>query len=146
MNRTELARAVASRMRNNDIKKSIKMPSQKFIISDGNGNEKEFVVRSSNQDILYTVEDVETIIDTCINVIEDALKSGMNISVSGFGILELKLRKERNTFHPITGEAVKIEEHFAPKFTPGVNLRMCAKIFELSKKEQEMTPIITEGD
>lgn len=146
MNRTELARAVASRMRNNNIKKSIKMPSQKFIISDGNGNEKEFAVKSSNQDILYTVEDVEAIINACINVIEDAIKSGQEISVSGFGILGLKLRKERNTFHPVTGEAVTIEEHFVPKFTAGVNLRMCAKIFELSKKEQEMTPIITEGD
>lgn len=148
MNCKELVRRVACVMRENDVRKSVSYPKQVFHISDSEGNSKDFVIKKTNKSVLFTAEDVESIIDSCLCVIEDAIKKGECISVRGFGTLGLHYRKSRTTKHPRTGEIVSVKSRFVPKFTFGNNLRMCAKIYELSLDEKSLQdiPPIPEND
>lgn len=141
MNRKELVRRIACVMRDNDIRKPISYPKQVFHISDDEGNSKDFVIKKTDTSVLFTTEDVESIIDSCLYVIEDALKKGEHISIRGFGTLGLRHRKARVTKHPDTGEVVDVSARFVPKFTFGNDLRMCAKIYELSLDEKSLQDI-----
>lgn len=142
MNRKELVRRVAAVMRDNGIRKPVSSPKQIFHISDDEGNTKDFIVKKSNKSVMYTVDDVESMIDACVYVIEDALKQGEHITVRGFGTLALQYRKARTTKHPDTGEPVEVKARYIPKFSFGNDLRICAKMFELSLAEnaQEIEP------
>lgn len=135
MNRKEFVRRVATVLRENDIRKPVSSHKQVLHISDDDGNTSDFVIKKTDKGVLFTYDDVESIIDTCISVIEDAIKHGEHISIRGFGTLALHYRKARRTKHPDTGEDIEVSERYIPKFTYGNDLRMCAKIFELSLEE-----------
>lgn len=138
MNRKELIRNVAAAMRENNIRKLISSPKQVFHISDDDGNQKDFIVKKSDKGVLYTVDDVEAVLDTCLAVIEEAMRRGEAVSVRGFGTLGLKYRKPRATKVPGTEEWVDIESRYIPKFTFGNDLRMCAKVYELSLADKQL--------
>ena len=131
MNRKELVRRIASVLRDNNIRKPISAQKQVFHISDDEGNTSDFTVKKSDRSVLFTYDDIESILDACIAVIEDALKQGDTINIRGFGSLALHYRKARTTKHPETGEEVPVPGRYVPKFTSGKNLRICAKIFEM---------------
>lgn len=135
MNRKELVRRVAGVMRENDTRKPISAQKQVFHISDDDGNTSDFVVKKSDRGVLFTYDDIESVLDAFIAVVEDALKHGDSVSIRGFGTLALHYRKARTTKHPDTGEEVKVSERYVPKFTSGKNLRICAKIFEMALNE-----------
>lgn len=135
MNRKEFVRRVATVLRENDIRKPVSSHKQVLHISDDDGNTSDFVIKKTDKGVLFTYDDVESIIDTCISVIEDAIKHGEHISIRGFGTLALHYRKARRTKHPDTGEDIEVSERYIPKFTYGNDLRMCAKIFELSLED-----------
>lgn len=135
MNRKEFVRRVAASMRDKEIRKIITMPKQTFHISDDEGNTKDFIVKKSDKGVLFTIDDIEVILDACINEIEEALRHGDNISIRGFGTIGLRHRKARKTLHPNTGEPVDVAERYVPKFTFGNDLRMCARVFGLSQEE-----------
>ena len=137
MNRKELVRRVAAVMKDNGIRKPISSPKQVFHISDDEGNTKDFVVKKTDKSVLFTIDDVESMVDAFICVIEDALKHGDSVSIRGFGTLGLHHRKARATKHPTTGEPIEVEARYVPKFFFGNDLRLCAKMFELSLKEKE---------
>ena len=132
MNRKELVRRVATVMRENNIRKPVSSQKQVLHISDDDGNTSDFVIKKTDKGVLFTYDDVDAIIGACISVVEDAIKHGEHISIRGFGTLALHYRKARKTKHPDTGEAVDVPERYIPKFTYGNELRMCARIFELS--------------
>lgn len=132
MNKKELVRNVASKMREKNIRKTMSAQKKILHISDDEGNTSDFVIKKSEKGALFTCDDIEAIIDSCIDVIEDALKSGDIISVRGFGTLALHFRKARSTKHPDTKEDIEISERYVPKFTSGKDLKICAKIFESS--------------
>lgn len=152
MNRKELVRRIATEMRENNIRKLVSSKKQVFHISDDEGNTKDFIIKKSDKGVLFTVEDIEAMIDACISVIEDALKHGDHISIRGFGTLGLHYRKSRSTKHPDTGEPIEIPGRYIPKFSYGKNLRVCAKIFEsylsdgLLYDTSDMKNILEDGD
>lgn len=149
MNRKELVRLTSSVMRENNIKKPVYARKQVFRISDDSGNAKDFVIKQNDIGVSYTIDDIEAVLDACIYVIQEALKRGESITVRGFGSLGLNYRKARMTKHPSTGETVDIDAHYVPKFVSGNDLKMCAKIYELSigEKLQELPPFDDEdGD
>lgn len=148
MNRKELVRRVSNVMRENNIKKPVCAQKQVLHISDDDGNTKDFVIKKNDTGVAYTTEDVEAIIDACIYVIQDALKHGDNVSIRGFGSLGLHYRKARMTKHPSTGETVDVEARYVPKFVSGNDLKMCAKIYELSidEKLRDLPPLDDEDD
>lgn len=149
MNRKELIRRVASVMRENNVRKPVSSPKQVFHISDDDGNTKDFVIRKTDKSVLFTADDVEAIVDACLFVIEDAMKRGESVSIRGFGTLGLKYRKPRATKKLGTDEWVDIDARYIPKFTFGNDLRMCAKVYELSLQDNvlsEPLPVFDELD
>lgn len=149
MNRKELVRRVASVMRENNVRKPVSSPKQVFHISDDDGNTKDFVIRKTDKSVLFTADDVEAIVDACLFVIEDAMKRGEPVSIRGFGTLGLKYRKPRATKKLGTDEWVDIDARYIPKFTFGNDLRMCAKVYELSLQDNvlsEPLPVFDESD
>ena len=92
------------------------------------------MVHKSERNIIYTVEDVEAVLEYTLAVIEDALKRGEDITIRGFGTLGLRYRKPRSTKSLMTGETIAVDGRYVPKFSFGNELRYCAKYFELSQK------------
>lgn len=135
MNRSEFIKRVSNVLRKNDIKKHVHLPKQVFHISDDDGNTKDFSVKKTDKTIIYTNNDVASIIDACLYVIQEALKSGDTVTISGFGRFGLLYRKERKTKSIGTNEEICIEGHYIPKFYFGKDLRRCAKLYELSRQD-----------
>ena len=132
MNRKELVRRIASKMREKNIRKPVPMPKQVLHISDDEGNQKDFILRKSDKNVLFTINDVEAMLDTCLEVIGESIKHGEPVSIHGFGSLGLKYIKERAMKHVGTGEDVVAPARYIPRFSFGNDLRMCAKVYELS--------------
>lgn len=148
MNKKDFIRCVSDLLRTNDIKKPVSIPKQVFHISDNEGNSKDFTIKKTDKSVLYTRDDVASIVDACLYVIQDSLKRGEPISFHGFGTLGLNYRKPRATKCVGTEENVVIEGRYVPKFSFGKDLRMCAKIYELSLSDKlpEPEPTYDETD
>lgn len=148
MNKKDFIRCVSDLLRTNNIKKPVSIPKQVFHISDNEGNTKDFTIKKTGKSVLYTNDDVTAIIDACLYVIQESLKRGEPISFHGFGTLGLNYRKPRTTKCVRTDDDVIIEGRYVPKFSFGNDLRMCAKIYELSLNDNmpEPEPIYDETD
>ena len=135
MNKKELSSRVAEVLRLNNIRKPVSIKKHTFHITDEDGNMANFHVKQQDKNVIYTVDDALNVIDACIAVIIDALKNGEEISIKGFGSLGLHYRAARRTKEPNSGEWCEIEARYVPKFTYGNDLRMAAKLYELSNEE-----------
>ena len=132
MYRKEFVRLVAEKMRENDIRKPISIPRHVFHISDDEGNKKDFYVKKADKGVLFTADDVNAIVEACLCVIGDSLKRGEKITISGFGTLGLSYHKPKRIVDFTTGEDLIVSGRYLPRFTYGEDLRMCAKVYELS--------------
>lgn len=137
MNKKELSSRVAEVLRANNIRKPVSVKKQTFHITDEDGNTADFHIKQQDKNVLYTVDDTANVIDACIAVILDAIKNGEEISIKGFGSLGLHYRAARRTKEPNSGEWCEIEARYIPKFSYGNDLRMAAKLYELSHAETE---------
>jgi DNA-binding protein HU-beta len=149
MNKRQLASRVVEVMRKNNIRKSVLVPKKVFHISDDEGNTKNFVVKSADKNVLFSVDDVETILDTALQVIVESLKTGEPVTIQGFGSFGLKYRKARVTKQLGTDEWIDIAARYVPKFSFGNSLRMAAKLYELSLEDlklNEPLPIFNKED
>ena len=132
MNKKELVSKVAEVLRSNNVRKPVSTPKQVFHISDDEGNKKDFVVKQTDKSVLYNTTDVAAIVDACLAVIEDSIKHGEEIYIHGFGTLGVHQRAARTTKHPDTGQIVDVRARYVPKFSFGNNLRMAARVYEMS--------------
>lgn len=132
MTKKELIGKVVDVLKENDIKKNVTSSRNVLHISDDNGNHTDFVVKKPERKLLYTVQDVTSIIDACLAIIEDCMKHGEPVTIHGFGTLHVHYRAARKTQHPLTKEDVPVPPHYVPKFTYGNTLRMAAQIYEAS--------------
>ena len=137
MNKKELSSRVAEVLRANNIRKPVSVKKQTFHITDEDGNTADFHIKQQDKNVLYTVDDTANVIDACIAVILDAIKNGEEISIKGFGCLGLHYRAARRTKEPNSGEWCEIEARYIPKFSYGNDLRMAARLYELSHAETE---------
>lgn len=135
MNKKELSSRVAEVLRANNIRKPVSVKKQTFHITDEEGNTADFHIKQQDKNVIYTVDDTMNVIDACIAVIIDAIKNGEEISIKGFGNLGLHYRAARRTKEPNTGEWCEIEARYVPKFSYGNDLRMAARLYELSHAE-----------
>ena len=69
------------------------------------------------------IKDVERIINTIFNEITKSLADGRRVELRGFGAFSVQYRKERVGRNPRTGESVKVEEKYIPRFKTGKELR-----------------------
>ena len=63
------------------------------------------------------------VVDTVFETIKEALKSGEEVEIRGFGSFRLRSRKERLTRNPRTGSPVLVPPKRVPFFRPGKAMR-----------------------
>lgn len=136
MNKKELISRVTETLRENDLRKPVSVRKHTFHITDDEGNSADFNIRQQEKSVLYTADDVANIIDASLAVILDAIRKGEEISVKGFGTLGLHYRAARRTKEPNSGEWCEVDARYVPKFAYGNDLRMAAKLYEVSLTEK----------
>lgn len=146
MNKKEFASRVAETLRENNMRKPVSVKKHTFHITDDEGNAADFNIKKRDKSVLYTVDDVTAIIDACLAVIFDTIRNGEEISIKGFGSLGLHYRAARRTKEPISGEWCEVEARYVPKFAYGNDLRMAARLYEISLSERPEELSEPDGD
>lgn len=62
-------------------------------------------------------------VDAVLEVIQDALGRGSDVTFSGFGKFHVAERGARKGVHPRTGEPISIKASKVPRFTAGSGLK-----------------------
>ena len=65
-----------------------------------------------------TRTDVAVVVEKFLGTIKEALESGNNIEIRGFGTFKIKQRKARKARNPRTGEEVAVPDRKVPVFKP----------------------------
>ncbi len=68
-------------------------------------------------------KEVERLLETVVNSIQNALKNGEKVSLTGLGTFVVKEKKARVARNPKTGEQVQVPAKKSPKFRPGKELK-----------------------
>lgn len=137
MNKKELASRAAELLRQNDVRKPVKIKKHRFDITDEDGNVASFSVKRADKQVLYTNDDVNNIIDACITVILESIKRGEEVNIRGFGVLGLHYRAARRAKQPGTDIWYDIAERYVPRFFYGNDLRRAAKLYNVSNNTGE---------
>ena len=128
MNKKECAKSVAAVLRSENARKPISIPKTIFHVSDDSGNSKDFFIKPHDREVMYTVDDVMTIIDACIYVIKDSLRHGIDVAIYGFGRFTLAHRNQARLNNLLDGAITSVvAERFVPKFYCGSDLKECAR-------------------
>ena len=70
-----------------------------------------------------TKKDSEKALKATLEAIEENLKDGNDLKLTGFGSFKVEHRKEREGRNPQTGEKITIPASRVVKFSPGKKLR-----------------------
>lgn len=62
-------------------------------------------------------------VESFVGVMTDRLKDGDQLNISGFGVLETKMRKERLSVNPKTGQRFLVPPKIQPSFRPSNKLK-----------------------
>ena len=85
-------------------------------------NNKEFITKLAKR-CNITIAEATTNVDAFVNVMTDRLKENDQLNISGFGVLEVKMRKERLSVNPKTGQRFLIPPKIVPAFKPSNKLK-----------------------
>ncbi len=85
-------------------------------------NNKEFISRLAKR-CGITPAQAATGVESFVAVMTERLKDGDQLNVSGFGVLEVKMRKERVSVNPKTGQRFLIPPKIVPSFRPSGKLK-----------------------
>jgi DNA-binding protein HU-beta len=86
----------------------------------------DFVDRVASESGL-SKKDAGSAVDAVITTIEGALKSGEEVSFTGFGKFHVANRGAREGRNPRTGETMTIAASKVPRFTAGSGLKKAVK-------------------
>jgi len=86
----------------------------------------DFVDRVASESGL-SKKDAGAAVDAVISTIEGALKSGEEVSFTGFGKFHVANRGAREGRNPRTGESMTIAASKVPRFTAGSGLKKAVK-------------------
>ena len=86
----------------------------------------EFVEKVATESGLSR-KDAGTAVDAFLSTIEGALKSGDDVSFTGFGKFHVAERGAREGRNPRTGETMTIAASKVPRFTAGSGLKKAIK-------------------
>ena len=70
-----------------------------------------------------TPAETATKVDAFVNVVTERLKEGDQINISGFGVIETKMKKERVSVNPKTGQRFLVPPKIQPAFRPSNKLK-----------------------
>lgn len=85
-------------------------------------NNKEFITKLAKR-CGITAAEATASVDGFVNVITTRLKENEQLNISGFGVLEVKMRKERLSVNPKTGQRFLIPPKLVPSFRPSSKLK-----------------------
>ena len=85
-------------------------------------NNKEFINRLAKKCSL-SVAEAGTNVDALVNLMTECLKENDQLNISGFGILEVKMRNERLSVNPKTGQRFLVPPKIVPAFKPSNKLK-----------------------
>jgi DNA-binding protein HU-beta len=74
-----------------------------------------------------TRSDASKAVDAMLSTVEDALRRGSDVTVSGFGKFHVSDRAPRAGVNPRTGERIQIAASRVPRFTAGSALKSAVK-------------------
>lgn len=83
----------------------------------------ELITRMASRCELLDRSDVKRCTQEILKAIADALCSGRRVEIRGFGVFDLKYRRERLARNPKTGSSVFVPSHAAIYFKPGLALK-----------------------
>ena len=89
-------------------------------------SKSEFVDRVASAANL-SKKDAAAAVDAVLRTIEDTLRSGEDVSFTGFGKFHVAARGAREGRNPRTGETMKIAATKVPRFTAGSGLKKAIK-------------------
>ena len=85
-------------------------------------NNKEFISKLARKCGITPAEAAKNV-DLFVNVMTDRLKDNDQLNISGFGVLEVKMRNERLSVNPKTGQRLLIPPKIVPAFRPSSKLK-----------------------
>ncbi len=74
-----------------------------------------------------TRQDAARAVDALLGTVEDALRRGSEVSLTGFGKFHVAERGSRRGVNPRTGERIEIPASKAPRFSPSSALKDAVK-------------------
>jgi DNA-binding protein HU-beta len=74
-----------------------------------------------------TKQDAGRAVDAVLATVEDALKRGRDVTVTGFGKFQVSERAARLGVNPRTGERMHIAASRVPRFTAGSSLKSAVR-------------------
>ena len=86
-------------------------------------NKADLINALAAKDEKLSKKDAEKAVNTTIELIVDALKSGDKVQLMGFGSFEVKERAARTGKNPKTGASIEIQATKAPSFKAGKALK-----------------------
>ena len=89
-------------------------------------SKQEFVEKVADEAGL-SKKDANAAVEAMLKTIEDALKSGEEVSFTGFGKFHVADRGAREGRNPRTGESMQIPATKVPRFTAGPGLKNATK-------------------
>ena len=104
----------------------VSVASTSFAIRGGPMTKSELVDQVADRARL-TKQDASRAIDALLATVEDALRRGSEVSVSGFGKFHVSDRGARMGVNPRTGERIQIAASRVPRFTAGSGLKSAVK-------------------
>lgn len=85
-------------------------------------NNKEFITKLAKRCGISPADTV-TNVETFVDVITERLKENDQLNISGFGVLEVKMRNERLSVNPKTGQRFLVPPKVVPAFRPSNKLK-----------------------
>lgn len=85
-------------------------------------NNKEFITKLAKR-CNITMGEATANVDAFVNVMTERLKDNDQLNISGFGVLEAKMRKERLSVNPKTGQRFLVPPKLVPSFRPSSKLK-----------------------
>ena len=84
---------------------------------------KAELVKTMADETQLTQKDVESVLNSFVNVVSNALSKKDKVQLIGFGTFETRKRSARTGRNPQTGEEIKIKASTIPAFKPGKALK-----------------------
>ncbi|MBR1947601.1 MAG: HU family DNA-binding protein [Bacteroidaceae bacterium] len=85
-------------------------------------NNKEFISKLAKRCGIAAAEAAAGV-DSFVAVMTERLKENDQLNVSGFGVFEVKMRKERVSVNPKTGQRFLVPPKIVPSFRPSSKLK-----------------------
>ena len=92
---------------------------------------KSTIISEIEEKTNFSYKDIENVVNRTLDIIIDSLKSGVQVSLYGFGSFKIYKKKAKEVYIPGTKQKVQLEEKYAVKFIPSKKLKTLVEDSEL---------------